>query len=83
MRGSVKYDSSAEFAKALERELERLSSGNDLLLRELSNDIALERLVSRFDPESVVVKGGFSVRTFVNPSPYTQDIDLLIALSPY
>jgi Nucleotidyl transferase AbiEii toxin, Type IV TA system len=24
------------------------------------------------------VKGGFSVRTLINPSPYTQDIDLLI-----
>jgi len=74
----VKYANSAEFVKALESELHRHSSGDDLLLRELTNDISLERLVSRFDTETTAVKGGFSVRTLINPSPYTQDIDLLV-----
>lgn len=74
----MKYANSAEFVRALESEVHSHSSGDDLLLSELTNDISLERLVSRLDAETTAVKGGFSVRTLIKPSPYTQDVDLLV-----
>jgi hypothetical protein len=74
----MKYNNPSDYIVALERELERVSHSNELFLAELRKDMALERLIARFDPDKSAVKGGFGVRTLVAGSPLTQDIDLLI-----
>lgn len=75
----MKYDNLADYLNALELQLEHNSSGNEILRLDLQKDMALERLIARFDPSKTAVKGGFGIRTLVPGSPLTQDLDILIS----
>jgi len=48
----MKYANLKDYTNALDQDLERTSQGNEILLAELRKDVALERLVSRFDPQT-------------------------------
>lgn len=74
----MKFTNVADYLRGIESKLDEISHGNEVLLIDLRKDMALERLLSRFDPSTSVVKGGFGVRSLVAASPLTQDVDILI-----
>lgn len=74
----MKFESDSEYRQAIEKEIEARSGGDVGKAADLKRDFALERCMSRFDPKEVAVKGGYGVRTLVEASPYTMDVDLLV-----
>ena len=74
----MKFESDREYLQALDEQITERCDGNLAQSANLQRDFALERCISRFDPNEVAVKGGYAIRTICLASPYTQDVDLVI-----
>jgi len=74
----MKFESNRAYQEAIAEQIAQRSGGDLARSADLQRDFALERCMSRFNPQEVSVKGGYGVRTIAEPSPFTRDIDMVI-----
>lgn len=74
----MKYKDADEFKKALDEQLKEqtrsLQEQHDMKAR-----ISTERILARLDPREAFLQGGAATKYTVPNSPYTKDVDLIVA----
>lgn len=77
----MKYNDSQEFLAALDEHLreQALQSGRGQDYQNLKEEVAIERFLSRLDPDIAAVKGGTAAMLTIPNAPHTRDVDLVIA----
>ena len=66
------------FEQELNIQLNSLAKLKGFLIDQLKNEIAYERFLARMNYKQVTIKGGYAVRSQLESSPYTRDIDMII-----
>ena len=63
-----------EFEKNLMDHLQEQSVQEGRSVGQLKIEVAYERFLARMDPESMIIKGGYAVKSQVPINPYTREI---------
>src|ERR1700728_3470707 len=79
----MKYNDPQEFLAALDERLREQAQQNGRAqdYRNLKEELAIERFLSRMDPSITAVKGGTAAMLMILNAPHTRVIDLVVAES--